>query len=410
MSADAALVYAESGRISALRMQLLESHPFWGHLLLQARLIPEPELEALAATDCLRHIWFNPRLTADLSLQELGFVLAHEVGHMVFASAARLHGRNPVIWNCATDYAINRIVARIEKPSGRGELLYQAPKGILLDPRYDGWIAEAIYEDLMEREPPPSTTVRLTLDGVDCGSVVDHGGGLDVHLPVELSPDEEQELRDRLTSAVSAWKQADGRGHVPGSIERLVTERRKSVVPWRRLLHRYLSESLVPDDYSLSRPNRRYLAEDIVVPGLIHGERRELIVAVDSSASMGRDEIVRAGSELATLAGVEPRITVLVADAAIQQVVEARDLPAFLRKLEFRGGGGTSHVPVFDWIEKNKKRPDLFIGLSDLCSSYPKKPPPYPVLWVTPRAHGTAPWGKMIVMEEGNETIRRSAS
>ena len=404
MSPSEDLVRGESGRISALRMQLLDCHPFWGHLLLQTQLIPAPELEALAATDCFRRIWFNPNLTTELSMPQLGFVLAHEVGHMVFASAARLRGRNPVIWNCATDYAINRIVGRIENPTGRGEFLYQAPKGILLDYRYNGWIAEAIYEDLMERQPPKTKKVRIKIDGLDYGSVVDHGGSLDVHLPFELDPEQERELQDRLSSAVKAWKASDQRGHIPGGLELLVSDRKKSVVPWRRLLHRYLSESLVADEYSLSRPNRRYLAEDIVVPGLIHGQRRELVVAVDTSASMGRDELVRAGSELATLAGVEPKITVIVADATIQRVVEPRDLPAFLQKIELRGGGGTSHVPVFDWIEKNKKRPDLFIGLTDLCSAFPKRPPPYPVLWVTPRAHGTAPWGRTIVMEEGGST------
>jgi hypothetical protein len=47
---------AESRRFSMLRIQLLDCHPFWGHLLLQMRLVPAPDLDALAATDCVRHI------------------------------------------------------------------------------------------------------------------------------------------------------------------------------------------------------------------------------------------------------------------------------------------------------------------------------------------------------------------
>jgi len=395
----ASLTHAEAQRISAMRMQLLEFHPFWGHLLLQTRLIPEPGLDALAATDCVRRIWFNPRLTVKLSMKQLGFVLAHEVGHMVFATVGRLRGRNPTVWNRATDYAINRIVARIEHPARKREPLYEPPKGILLDSRFDGWIAEAIYEHLMETDPPPTITVRVRLGGVDIGGVLDHGGNLDLHLPLDLTPDDEQELRDRVEVALTAWQQEHRRGDVPGNLDRDIPVQRRSRVPWQRILHRYIGETLIPDDYSLARPNRRYLPEGIVVPGLVHSEQHDLIVAVDTSGSMSQQDLSRAGSELAALADVEPGITVLVADASVQQVVPTCELPGFLGNCRLKGGGGTDHRPVFEWIDMNRRRPDLFIGLTDLCSVFPDKAPPYPVLWVTGLQHGAAPWGRVVVMD-----------
>lgn len=401
---SAAALAEEARRVSALRMQLMEHHAFWGHLLLQQRLIPAPDLDALAATDCVRHIWYNPLRTRTLPLKQLGFVLAHEIGHAVFASAGRARGRHPVVWNRATDYAINRIVARIPHPLRPGEALYEPPPGVLLHPRFDGWIAETIYEQLMTEEPPVATTLTLRLDGRDVGVVVDHGGGIDVHLPVDLDPDQEQALRDRLEAVTHAWRASGRRGDVPGDMARLIPRRAGGVVPWRRILARVLGEALVPDDYSLARPNRRYLSEDLLVPGLVRRERRELIVAVDSSGSMGADELARAGAEIAALAGVEPRITLVVADAGIQQIVNPRDLPGFLRQLRVKGGGGTDHRPVFDWIEAERRRPDLFIGLSDLWSRFPARAPCFPVLWVCPASHGEAPWGRVVVMGRDNAT------
>ena len=56
-------INAESERLAALRMQMLEMHPFWGYLLLQMKLVPASELPAFAATDAVSHIWFNPELT-----------------------------------------------------------------------------------------------------------------------------------------------------------------------------------------------------------------------------------------------------------------------------------------------------------------------------------------------------------
>lgn len=82
-------IHAESERLAALRMQMLEMHPFWGYLLLQVKLVPALRLPTFAATDMMNHIWFNPALTRDLNSRELGFVLAHEICHQVFSTMER---------------------------------------------------------------------------------------------------------------------------------------------------------------------------------------------------------------------------------------------------------------------------------------------------------------------------------
>jgi predicted metal-dependent peptidase len=51
---------------------------------------------------------------------------------------------------------------------------------------------------------------------------------------------------------------------------------------------------------------------------------------------------------------------------------------------------------VFAWIQEQRLHPDLFVGLTDLESQFPEQAPGYPVLWVTPRRHGTAPWGHVV--------------
>jgi predicted metal-dependent peptidase len=92
----------EARRVSALRLQLLDLHPFWGFLLAHLKVLLAPELCAFAATDCHRHIWLNPMLTRHLDLPQLGFVLAHELGHHLLASADRQRGRQAQRWNTRT--------------------------------------------------------------------------------------------------------------------------------------------------------------------------------------------------------------------------------------------------------------------------------------------------------------------
>ena len=400
----------EAQRLRALRMQLLEQHPFWGHLLLQVELIPAPELETFAATDGIHRIWYAPHLTRHLSNKQLGFVLAHEVGHQLLASLPRQGGRDPQLWNCATDYAINRMVARIEDPVYPGYPLYQEPSGeipglgevkILQDSRYDGMIAEMIYEELVAEQLPVPRQTRLVLadgdgEALPLPEVMDHGGGIDVHLPGDLTDAQRDELATRVAAAVGAWAASGKRGHAPGELVRDVARRREHKVPWRRVLRAFAGQAIARDDYSLARPNSRYLCHDIVVPGLYSEQTSCLVVAADTSGSMTDAQLAAVAAELEALIDEEVELTLLVADAKVYDVVSGGALASYLRARRFRGGGGTDHRPVFERIRELRLQPDLFVGLTDLWTTFPDQPPPYPVLWITPAQHGDAPWGRVL--------------
>jgi len=410
----------ERDRLSALRLQLIESHPFWGYLLLQMQLVFQADLPALAATDCMRHIWFSPVLTSRLPIRQLGFVMVHEICHSVFASMERRGSRNPHLWNCATDYAINRIVSEIRGPGAfRSRALYEVPKiyvdgreqKILLDPKYDGMIAETIYEALAteELQNPTMLVLRLDLPGtsgegtggqtLELPDIADHGGGIDVHVPLPLSPSQREELADRIRGALATWQNMGRRGDVPLAEVCQLLPGRRARVPWPRLLRQFAGQALARDDYSLVRPNKRYLSEKIVVPGLFSESVNQVVVALDTSGSMDIGLLSQAIAEVARLSDLAPEILLITADAAVHQVIPAVRLPSFLRELKVKGGGGTSHLPVFAHIDEQHLEPDLFIGISDLETLFPIKRPRYPVLWLSPAHHATPPWGHVIEIE-----------
>ncbi len=415
------LLRREGDRVSMLRMQMLESHPFWGYLLLQFRMIPCLELPTFAATDCVRRIWYNPRFTRHLTAQQLGFVLAHEVGHQVLLTVERCVGRNLHLWNCATDYAINRIVAQIKKPGFHEEKMYHVPEATipelgkvrpLLDARFEEMIAEQIYEVLAkeELEAPRVVTLRLcdsTAEGedaeeigrIDLPDVADHHGGIDVHIPVDISPEQAEELRERLRAAVETWRRSAQRGDLPGGYERELFGPMRAVVPWQRVFRNFLGQATATDDYSLTRPNKRYLEQDLVVPGH-HSERIGMIVvALDTSGSMSKEQISELVAELTPLSAMAEEVILIVADAKVHEVVSLDELPRWLDAAKARGGGGTDHRPVFKYIEEHRLAPEVLIGLTDLYSAFPKLAPRFPVVWVVPPDHGEAPWGRVIELE-----------
>jgi predicted metal-dependent peptidase len=79
--------------------------------------------------------------------------------------------------------------------------------------------------------------------------------------------------------------------------------------------------------------------------------------------------------------------------------VELTD-PADLRSVKPVGGGGTNYQPVLDWIEKNGRGdlPDLFVAATDGYVTFPKKPHPFPTVWMSSSKEGavTYPFGNVV--------------
>ncbi|MGI6354310.1 MAG: hypothetical protein GX937_07250 [Lentisphaerae bacterium] len=422
MTLSDADIQAELERLSALRMQMLEMHPFWGYLLLQVKLVPALDLHRFSATDCLRHIWFNPVQTRLLNAAQLGFVLAHEICHQVFATQERAGDRDAFLWNLATDYAINLIVADITVPGGKEwEKLYVIPEivipgygksSVLLEENFRGMIAETIYEHLrlVEEEEageghlgraPQMVSFQLPdQQGAprQMPNILDHQGGIDIHLPLDFTVDMRETLQARIRDAVGAWSASDHRGDLPGDLLLQLGLLNPPQIPWQRLFHRFADAAVARDDYSLARPNRRYQAMDLIVPGRYQETLNRVVIALDTSASMDEEELCDVASEIVDMMTLVDDITLIIADAEIQEVVPFEGLESFLRAGRLTGGGGTDHVCVFDYIAEHRLNPSLFIGLTDLGSCFPEQKPPYPVLWVTPPRHAEAPWGQVIAL------------
>ena len=60
-----------------------------------------------------------------------------------------------------------------------------------------------------------------------------------------------------------------------------------------------------------------------------------------------------------------------------------------------KGCGGTSFLPVFDWVERAGLFPDLLIYFTDAQGAFPPEAPHYPVVWLV-KGRSQVPWGQRI--------------
>jgi predicted metal-dependent peptidase len=312
-------------------------------------------------------------------------VVAHEVMHNALAHPARRGHRDPETWNVACDLAVNPILlgAGFTLPSGR--LVPREGKYPGLEP---GKSAEEYYAALAA---PPAAGDGV--DGSDQGAASgeDPGGCGGVKPPASRDPSSVARLEAEWKVAVAQAEQAaEGRGELPAGLGRAVGAVVRPPADWRDVLRAFVS-SHARNDYSWSRPNRRYVARGLFLPGLRSEELGDVVLAVDTSGSVGPAELgVFAAEADAILGAFDCTLTVLYHDTVVQKVDAwaSSDGPLVLDPV---GGGGTSHVCIFEWLATFGLSPACVVCLTDLDTTFPSQPPDVPVLWAVVGGNASAP-------------------
>ena len=122
----------------------------------------------------------------------------------------------------------------------------------------------------------------------------------------DMSVDELKEANERIDRALREGALLAGRLGV--DIPREITEILKPVVDWRDALREFVSASCKgKDEYTWRKFNRRLLPSDIYLPTVENETIGEVIVAIDTSGSIGQDQINEFASELVSICeAVEP--------------------------------------------------------------------------------------------------------
>jgi len=405
-------------KLAAARTRLILDKPFLGALVLRLPMNPaKPDWCKTTATDA-RAFYYNPEYIGSLTLDQTQFMLAHEALHCALSHFARRQHRVIHKWDLACDYAINPLLI----DDG-----LKPPPNALVMPMYKGMTAEEIYpliddndesetldkhaydqdnqsrgsntgrteKDLerQQQEPQQQDQGEQGNQGGERSAKPEDGGAADE--PQPLTPDEQETLsvqwQQRMAGAAQQAMQA---GKLGGELARMIDHLLQPQLPWRMLLARYMT-AVSRDDYSYSRPSRR--EGDYVLPSL-RSRQTDLVVAVDTSGSIKDSEIQEFIEEIDALKGqVRARVTLLPCDAALCEGAPFRFEPweQFSRPDEIKGGGGTSFVPVFQWVEKEGIQPDLLLYFTDADGEFPKQEPHYPVIWLV-KGRSKVPWGQRI--------------
>jgi predicted metal-dependent peptidase len=310
--------------------------------------VPRWDLPTLAVDGT--HLFFNPDFTNSLTDDEMRAVIVHEAMHDALGHHYRFVGLDHRRANIAADLAINGIVetARFLLPKGR---LMPGEKPFEKMPKMKSM--EEYYRLL-----PTEKDGKYGQPGDDPGGC----GGLAV--PGDGSPADIREAEAMCKERIAAAR-----------------EKAKS-------------------GYSWIKPNRRFLSQGIYMPGRMSEALGHGIIGQDASGSCWDKSILDrfAGEVNGILSAFNVRLTILCHDTRVTDSYEWKpgDGPLVLKP---KGGGGTDHHCLFEWVKKKGIKPAFMVCLTDMYSSFPSKAPDYPVLWCSVSKGVKAPWGELLEVD-----------
>lgn len=249
-----------------IRVEFLFENPFLSVLALSLPTTYTGDHETLFFTNG-RSIAVNRVLLANYTKEEVKFLYAHILLHVIFKHAFRKGGRDDKYWNIASDIVINNILKEL-KNSG------QQPSDQIDDERHLNRVVEEVYEEIYKEDA----------DGKE-SEYEDHKGDLHSSETMEVH---EEDLDSLLIQALTLARQESS---LSSSFFNEISEVERSDIGVEEILKEYLNYSLFEKEHSYALPNRRYIHKGPYLPGNKRIEERvSVLIALDSSASISLEE------------------------------------------------------------------------------------------------------------------------
>ena len=297
---------------------------------------------------------FLESITDDAQIR--GLVL-HENLHVALKHMQRGVGmwkENAKLANQAADYVVNSIIIGIQNKDTN---LIKLPDGGLYDRQFENWSMREVYDYLKQNQDEDEQSGG--------------GGSLDEHdfeAGQELSDEQVKKLSQAIDNALREGGLLAGR--MGGEMPREISDLLEPKVNWREALREFISNATKGvEELTWAKMNKRYLVNDMYLPSTYSETVGELIVAIDTSGSIGGVELTEFASEVSAICNtVEPeQVRVIWWDAQVhgEQIFKPSEYNNIASLLKPLGGGGTHVSCVNKYIEDKKLSAEAIIVLTD---------------------------------------------
>lgn len=324
---------------------------------------------------------YGREFVESLNDPELKFLMLHECYHKMYRHLTTweyLHKDNPKLANMAMDYVIN--VKLFDTDSNRHGWI-KMPECGLLDEQYRGMDVAQVYKKL-KQDPPQGGGSGGQGEGDGGG-----GAGMDEHdwaNAQEMSEEDKNALAKEIDEAIRQGAIVAGKLGTGG--DRLLGELLETKQDWRELLRDFVTSTTAGKDFSsYRRVNRRFVSMDLLMPGSISETVGDIVIAVDTSGSIGEQELAHFMGEVTGICDqVKPsRVHVMYWDTEVarHEVYLQGELDNLVKSTKPAGGGGTMVECVPEYIREKQLNVECVVVLTDGYLGGSWGTWPVPVLW-----------------------------
>jgi predicted metal-dependent peptidase len=373
-----------------------------------------------AYTDGVNKVYGRKFLeTVDTEPKVRGLIL-HENLHVALKQLPRgkdMFEENRKLANIAADMVVNNIIEDIKGTvNGSTERIVALPDGAVYDPMFQNWSMREIYNYLKKNckggkkgrggeggqkgnDPADAgsqdndddgDTVTINGKTYDLSDADEH----DLDNLKDLTHGEIKEINDAIDKALREGGMLAGRmgAKVPRSISDLLEPK----VDWRDEMRDFVTSSIKgKDEFTWRKLNKRQLVNDILCPSVENETIGELVVSIDTSGSIGGEQITEFATELVSICELcsPDKVRVLWWDTDVhgEQVFVGnyQDIAKLLKPV---GGGGTHVSCVNEYINKERINAECVIVFTDgYVESDITWTIPSPTLWMVTQNKGFEP-------------------
>lgn len=371
--------------------------------------------------------------TIDKESKKRGLVL-HENLHIALKQV--IHGKamfdeNRKMANLAADFVVNDVIECIQgKIGSTSERIVELPDGAVYDPMFHNWSMRQVFEYLKKNakrngkggkpcengspppngekgnNPPPSGGQNNNddFDTVTVNGKTYDVSQLDEHDFQELTPEQAEKFGKEIESALREGGLLAGR--MGANVPRIIAELLEPKVDWREALREFVSASIRGnDEYTWRKLNKRQIANDLIMPSMENETIGEVVIAIDTSGSIGQKQLTEFATELVSICEITSPdlVRVLWWDTSVhgEQVFKG-DYQNIAKLLKPQGGGGTTVGCVAQYINEQKINADCVVVFTDgYVESEPKWNIAPPTLWmVTENKDWMPPSGKKLMVND----------
>lgn len=409
---------------------MVNGHEFYANILLKLKKNPVWGMDNLCHrfhnTDVL--LDFDPIFVLDNTVNTLKYHLVHEVFHLVLRHEQRLSEKKDTKVDLGTeqtddkneierleatdevyrskdvaaDFAVNQVMphefkAKVPKASLTEALDYGVNP---VDPTLDKYDDDVLNKFMHVKDPDNEDNNNNNGGGGGGGS-----GSGKKRINQHPQPHYEDALQEVLSSAqvdnmiLDAVKNSsNGIGDLPGCIlDEIEKLNKPPQVDWKAALRNFVAAKIpAQSTRTWARLNRRF-------PYIIKGNKKRRVplitVAIDTSGSVDDDQLATFLPEIDAIRKIHKAdVEFIQCDSQIQDISVVKPKEKF--PATFKGRGGTSFLPVWDYLDnESKRKPDVVIYLSDLEvyeGDFPNKAKPYGIMYVGTNKSMVEEWSKKI--------------